>query len=104
MYCSVLVAGASAPKLITKDMIKKMKKKSILIDVAIDQGGCFETSKPTTHDNPIFYVDDIIHYCVTNIPGCVARSSTIALTNSTAPYILELLKYKIDGCQKKSIF
>ena len=101
---SVLIAGASAPKLITKSMIKKMKKKSVLIDVAIDQGGCFETSEPTTHDNPIFYIDDIIHYCVTNIPGCVARSSTIALTNSTAPYILELAENQLNVVKKNKYF
>ncbi|MBT3529601.1 MAG: alanine dehydrogenase [Gammaproteobacteria bacterium] len=87
---AVLVPGASAPKLVTRDMLKLMKKGSVLVDVAIDQGGCFETSKPTTHQDPIFEVDGIIHYCVANMPGGVARTSTFALTNATLPYILNL--------------
>ena len=93
---SVLIPGESAPKLVTKKMIKKMKNKSVLMDVAIDQGGCFETSKPTTHENPIYEIEEKIHYCVTNMPGCVARTSTIALTNSTAPYIIRLAEKGID--------
>ncbi|MBU1196319.1 MAG: alanine dehydrogenase [Proteobacteria bacterium] len=87
---AVLVAGAKAPKLITKDMLKTMKKGSVIVDVAIDQGGCFETSRPTTHSNPIFEVDGIIHYCVTNMPGSVPLTSTIALTNATLPYALKI--------------
>jgi alanine dehydrogenase len=87
---AVLVAGAKSPKLITKDMLKTMKKGSVLVDVAIDQGGCFETSKPTTHSNPIFEVDGIIHYCVTNMPGAVPLTSAIALTNATLPYALKI--------------
>ncbi|OQY11399.1 MAG: alanine dehydrogenase [Desulfobacteraceae bacterium 4572_19] len=86
----VLVTGAKAPKLVTKEMLKTMKKGAVLVDVAIDQGGCFETSKATTHGNPIFVVDDIIHYCVANMPGAVPMTSTLALTNATLPYALEI--------------
>ena len=87
---AVLVAGASAPKLITRDMLKLMKKGSVLVDVSIDQGGCFETSKVTTHDKPTYVVDDIIHYCVGNMPGAVAQTATLALTNATLPYITDI--------------
>ena len=87
---AVLVAGAKAPKLITKDMLPTMKKGSVIVDVAIDQGGCFETSKPTTHSDPVFEVDGVIHYCVANMPGAVPLTSTIALTNSTLPYALKI--------------
>jgi len=87
---SVLIPGAKAPHIITKDMLKLLKKGSLMVDVAIDQGGCFETSRPTTHTFPIFTVDGIQHYCVTNIPGAVPYSSTLALTNATLPYILML--------------
>lgn len=84
---AVLVAGALAPKLVTKAMLKKMRPGSVLVDVAIDQGGCFETSRPTSHDNPSYEVDGIIHYCVTNMPGAVARTSTFALNNATLPFV-----------------
>ncbi|MDP0562325.1 MAG: alanine dehydrogenase [Candidatus Endonucleobacter sp. (ex Gigantidas childressi)] len=87
---SVLLPGAAAPKLITKELIKAMKAGSVLVDVAIDQGGCAETSRPTTHDNPTFVVDDVVHYCVANMPGAVARTSTMALNNAALPYIIEL--------------
>ena len=87
---AVLVAGAKAPKLLTKDMLKDMKDGSVIVDVAIDQGGCFETSKATTHDAPTFVVDGVIHYCVANMPGAVARTSTRALTNATLPYAIEI--------------
>ena len=87
---AVLVAGAKAPKLVTRDMLKLMKPRAVLVDVAIDQGGCFETSKPTTHGNPTFVVDDIVHYCVANMPGAVPKTSTLALTNATLPYALEI--------------
>lgn len=87
---AVLVAGAKAPKLLTKDMLKDMKNGSVIVDVAIDQGGCFETSKPTTHDNPCYVIDGVIHYCVANMPGAVAKTSTIALTNATLPYAIEI--------------
>ncbi|KAA6304253.1 Alanine dehydrogenase, partial [termite gut metagenome] len=85
---SVLVAGAKAPKLVTKEMIAKMKKGAVMVDVAIDQGGCFETSRPTTHKDPVFTVEGVIQYCVANMPGAVARTSTLALTNATLPYAL----------------
>ncbi len=87
---AALVAGASAPKLVTKKMLKLMKKGSVLVDVSIDQGGCFETSKMTTHNNPTYVIDGIIHYCVGNMPGAVAQTATLALTNATLPYIIEL--------------
>jgi alanine dehydrogenase len=87
---SVLIPGAKAPKLVTRDMLKLMQKGTVLVDVAIDQGGCFETSHPTTHQDPIYEVDGIVHYCVANIPGAVARSSTFGLTNATLPYVLQL--------------
>ena len=87
---AVLVAGAKAPKLITKKMLATMKKGAVIVDVAIDQGGCFETSKPTTHGDPIFEVDGIVHYCVANMPGAVPLTSTMALTNATLPYAVEI--------------
>jgi alanine dehydrogenase len=87
---AVLIPGAAAPKLISRAMLKLMKPGSVLVDVAIDQGGCFETSKPTTHENPTYVVDGIIHYCVANMPGGVARTSTFALTNATIPYVIAL--------------
>ncbi|GED23451.1 alanine dehydrogenase [Halomonas sabkhae] len=87
---AVLVPGAAAPKLITRDMLSDMKPGSVLVDVAIDQGGCFETSKPTTHAEPTYVVDGVVHYCVANMPGAVARTSTQALTNATLPFVLSL--------------
>jgi alanine dehydrogenase len=87
---AVLIPGAKAPRLITRDMLKTMKPGSVIVDVAIDQGGCFETSKATTHGNPIYTVDNVIHYCVANMPGAVARTSTLALTNATLPYALQI--------------
>ncbi len=87
---AVLVAGAEAPKLVTADHVRRMKKGSVLVDVAIDQGGCFETSKATTHDDPTYVVDGVVHYCVANMPGAVPRTSTFALNNATLPYTLAL--------------
>ena len=87
---AVLVAGAKAPKLLTREMIKSMKEGAVVVDVAIDQGGCFETSKATTHDDPVYVVDGVIHYCVANMPGAVARTSARALTNATLPYAIEI--------------
>jgi alanine dehydrogenase len=84
---AVLIAGAAAPKLVTRQMLQKMKPGSVIVDIAIDQGGCFETSRPTTHAAPTFVVDGIVHYCVANMPGAVPRTSTFALTNATLPYI-----------------
>ena len=87
---AVLIPGAKAPKLITREMLSTMKKGAVLVDVAIDQGGCFETSRPTTHGDPIYTVDGVIHYCVANMPGAVAKTSTMALTNATLPYALQI--------------
>jgi alanine dehydrogenase len=86
----VLIHGAKAPKIITEDMIKSMAKGSVVVDVSIDQGGCMETSKPTSHTNPVFIKHDVIHYCVTNMPGAYPRTSTIALSDATLPYILKI--------------
>ena len=86
----VLLKGAKAPKLITKDMLRLMRPGTVLVDVAVDQGGCIETTSPTTHEDPIFIIDDIVHYCVANMPGAVPYTSTLALTNVTLPYILKL--------------
>jgi alanine dehydrogenase len=87
---TVLVPGAAAPKLITEGTVKAMKPGTVLVDVAIDQGGCAETSRPTTHSDPTYIVHDIVHYCVTNMPGAVARTSTFALNNATLPFVLAL--------------
>ena len=87
---SVLIPGAKAPKIVTRGMLKTMTKGAVLVDVAIDQGGCFETSKPTTHKDPVYTVDGVIHYCVTNMPGALAQTSTLALTNATLPYAVEI--------------
>ena len=87
---AVLIAGAKAPKLITREMLKEMKDGSVIVDVAIDQGGCIETSKPTTHAEPTYVVEGVVHYCVANMPGAVARTSTVALTNATLPYAVDI--------------
>ena len=87
---AVLIPGAKAPKLITRDMLKEMRPGTVLVDVAVDQGGCIETCSPTTHEDPVFIIDDIVHYCVANMPGAVPYTSTIALTNATLPYAIQL--------------
>lgn len=87
---AVLIPGASAPKLVTHAMLKTMKPGSVLVDIAIDQGGCFETSMPTTHQDPTYIIDGVVHYCVANMPGAVAKTSTLALTNATLPFVVEL--------------
>jgi alanine dehydrogenase len=87
---TVLIPGAAAPKLISAATVMAMKPGSVIVDVAIDQGGCAETSRPTTHSDPTFIVHDVVHYCVTNMPGAVARTSTFALNNGTLPFVLEL--------------
>ena len=87
---AVLIPGAKAPHLVTRDTLATMKKGSVLVDVAIDQGGCFETSKATTHDDPVYMVEGVLHYCVANMPGAVARTSTVALTNATLPYAVQI--------------
>jgi alanine dehydrogenase len=86
----VLIPGAAAPKIVTKAMVSKMKKGAVIVDVAIDQGGCIETAHPTTHSNPSYEVDGVVHYCVTNMPAAVPNTSTLALTNATFPYVLKL--------------
>ena len=87
---AVLIPGAKAPNLITRDMLKSMQAGTVLVDVAVDQGGCFETTKPTTHDDPVYVIDDVVHYCVANMPGAVPFTSTVALTNATLPYAIKL--------------
>ena len=99
---AVLIHGAAAPKLITRDMLKIMKKGSVLVDVAIDQGGCAETAKPTTHDDPIYEVDGVIHYCVANMPGAVSYTSTKALTNVTLPYAIEIADKGFEKAAKEN--
>ena len=98
---AVLVAGGQAPKILTRQMLSLMKPGSVVLDVAIDQGGCFETSKPTSHEEPIYVVDDIIHYCVTNMPGAVPKTSTKALNNVTLPHILNIAGYGVDEALKR---
>lgn len=97
---AVLVPGAAAPKLVTRAMLANMRRGSVLVDIAIDQGGCFETSHPTTHDKPVFVVDDIIHYCVANMPGAVARTSTFALNNATQPFVLRLADFGAEAAMQ----
>lgn len=97
---AVLIPGAKAPKLVTRDMLKTMKTGSVLVDVAIDQGGCFETSKATTHGDPTFVVDGVVHYCVANMPGAVAKTSTLALTNATLPYALQIANQGWKGAMQ----
>ncbi|HYO80821.1 MAG TPA: alanine dehydrogenase [Bryobacteraceae bacterium] len=87
---AVLIPGASAPRLVRRDMIRSMKRGAVVVDVAIDQGGCFETSRPTTHTDPTYFVDDVLHYCVSNMPAAVPHTSTFGLTNATFPYLLQL--------------
>jgi alanine dehydrogenase len=87
---AVLVPGAETPKLVTRDVVRRMKRGSVLVDVAVDQGGCFETTRPTTHQNPTYVVDEVVHYCVANMPSAVARIATFALNNATLPFIIRL--------------
>jgi len=87
---AVLIPGASAPKLVTRQMVSTMKKGAVIVDVSVDQGGCIETTHPTTHSAPTFLVDGVVHYCVANMPGAVPRTSTFALTNATLPYAVKL--------------
>ena len=97
---AVLVPGAAAPKLVTRDMLKTMKRGSVLVDIAIDQGGCFETSHATTHEDPVFEIDGVIHYCVANMPGAVARTSAFALNNATLPFALRLANMGAEAAMK----
>src|SRR4028118_1146278 len=97
---AVLVPGAAAPKLVTRDMLKTMKRGSVLVDIAIDQGGCFETSRATPHEAPVYEVDGIIHYCVANMPGAVARTSAFALNNATLPFVLRIANEGAEAAMK----
>jgi alanine dehydrogenase len=99
---AVLIPGASAPKLVRRDMLKAMKKGAVMVDVAIDQGGCFETSHATTHTDPIYYVDDVLHYCVSNMPAAVPHTSTFALTNATFPYLMQLANQGLERACEES--
>jgi len=94
---AVLVPGARAPRLVGRDLLARMKTGAVLVDVAIDQGGCFETSRPTTHADPTYVVDGVVHYCVANMPGGVPRTSTFALNNATLPYVLALADHGWEG-------
>jgi alanine dehydrogenase len=94
---AVLIPGAAAPKLVSREQLKTMKPGAVLVDIAIDQGGCFETSQPTTHQDPIFIVDGIVHYCVANMPGAVARTSTLALNNATLPFIMKMAQMGVPA-------
>jgi alanine dehydrogenase len=97
---AVLVPGAAAPKLVTRDQLKTMMRGSVLVDIAIDQGGCFETSRPTTHSDPVYEIDGVIHYCVANMPGAVARTSAFALNNATLPFVLKLANKGAEAAMK----
>src|ERR1700744_528672 len=98
----VLIPGASAPKLVRRDMIARMKRASVVVDVAIDQGGCFETSHSTTHTDPVYYVDGVLHYCVSNMPAAVPHTSTFGLTNATVPYLLLLADLGLERACEES--
>ncbi|HYG64746.1 MAG TPA: alanine dehydrogenase [Thermoanaerobaculia bacterium] len=98
---AVLIPGASAPKLVTRDMLKQMKEGAVIVDVAVDQGGCFETTRPTTHSDPVYVVDGVVHYCVANMPGAVPRTSTFALNNATLPYALALVSKGFERAVKE---
>jgi alanine dehydrogenase len=97
---AVLVPGAKAPKLVTREMIAAMRPGSVVVDIAIDQGGCFETSRPTTHSDPTYVEEGVTHYCVANIPGAVARTSTLALTSATLPYLVTVARHGVTGAAK----
>jgi alanine dehydrogenase len=99
---AVLIPGAKAPHLVRREDLKKMPHRAVVIDVAIDQGGCFETSRPTTHAKPTYIVDDIVHYCVTNMPGAVGRTSTYALTNVTLPYAMQLANKGVEAAIREN--
>jgi alanine dehydrogenase len=99
---AVLVPGASAPRLVTKMMLRSMRPGSVIVDVSIDQGGCFETSRPTTHENPTYIVNGVVHYCVANMPGAVPRTSTVALNNATLPFVLALANHGYQEAMKQN--
>ena len=97
MIGGVLIPGAAAPKIVTAAMVAKMKKGAVIVDVAIDQGGCIETARPTTHSDPSYEVNGVVHYCVTNMPAAVPNTSTLALTNATFPYVMRLAQMGAKG-------
>jgi alanine dehydrogenase len=99
---AVLIHGGRAPRVVTREQLKLMKRHALLVDVSIDQGGCFETSRPTTHSDPTYEVDEITHYCVTNMPGAVPITSTYALTNATLPYVIELADLGVDEALQRN--
>jgi alanine dehydrogenase len=99
---AVLVTGAKAPKLVTREMLRSMRPGSVVVDIAIDQGGCFETSRPTTHSDPTFVEEGVVHYCVANIPGAVARTSTMALSSATLPYVVQIANLGIAGAARRN--
>jgi len=101
---AVLIPGAKAPRLVRRDDLRRMPKRAVIIDVAIDQGGCVETARPTTHSKPTYIEEDVVHYCVTNMPGAVGRTSTYALTNVTLPYVLQLAKKGFDAAIQQNGF
>jgi alanine dehydrogenase len=100
---AVLVKGAAAPHLVTAQMVRRMRCGSVLVDVAIDQGGCFETSRPTTHAEPTYIVNDVVHYCVANMPGAVPKTSTYALNHATLPYVLQLANRGVDEALSRDV-
>jgi alanine dehydrogenase len=97
---AVLIPGAAAPKLVTRAMLAEMKRGAVIVDVAVDQGGCFETTRPTTHSDPVYKVDEVVHYCVANMPGAVPRTSTFALNNATMPYTLALANQGAEAAMR----
>jgi alanine dehydrogenase len=99
---AVLVRGGRAPHVVTREQLKLMKRHAVLVDVSIDQGGCFETSRPTTHSEPTYEIDEITHYCVTNMPGAVPITSTYALTNATLPYVIELAQEGVQAALERN--
>jgi alanine dehydrogenase len=99
----VLIKGAQAPKLVTRQMVSTMKPSSVIVDVAVDQGGCIETTHATTHSHPTFVVDGVIHYCVANMPGAVPRTSTYALSNATLPYIVKLAEMGVEAAIRSDL-
>jgi alanine dehydrogenase len=99
---AVLVPGTKAPKLVSREMVASMRPGSVAVDIAIDQGGCFETSRPTTHSHPTYVEEGVVHYCVANIPGAVARTSTLALTSATLPYLVTVADRGVRGAAATS--
>jgi alanine dehydrogenase len=97
---AVLVAGAKAPKIVTREMVASMRPGSVVVDVAVDQGGCIETSRPTTHSDPTYVEEGVVHYCVANIPGAVARTATLALTSVTLPYLVKIADEGVEGAAR----